>query len=143
MQNVNEMKEIIQKHLGYDENEVEEFLKNPRNQEILAKIPEMQDLTFVFEVKESRGCNSGHKVGDKLYFNFEGNLLTELCPKKVCIYALNPIAMLIYAASELIYAGVDPNEMKFKRLSCPDVGLKCDGWGQIVLEFSAIKKKIK
>ncbi|MBN1800399.1 MAG: hypothetical protein JW891_02780 [Candidatus Lokiarchaeota archaeon] len=134
------MKELIQNHLRYDENEVKKFLKNPRNQEMLAKIPEIQDSTFVFEVIESRGCNSGHKVGDKLYFNFEGNLLTKLCPNKICIYALNPIPMIIRAASELMYAGVDPNEMKFKSVSCPDVGLKCDGWGQIVLKFSAIKK---
>ena len=32
--------------------------------------------------------------------------------------------------------GVDPNEMRFRRSSCFDVGLECGGWGRIVLELS-------
>ena len=36
---------------------------------------------------------------------------------------------------EMIYAGVDPNGMRFKRTGCFDVGLECGGWGRIVLEL--------
>ena len=43
--------------------------------------------------------------------------------------------MLVYAANELLYAGVDPNNMKFKRANCFDVGLECGGWGRVVLEL--------
>ena len=42
---------------------------------------------------------------------------------------------MIFAANELFYAGVDPNEMRFKRGGCFDVGLKCGGWGHISLEI--------
>ena len=37
--------------------------------------------------------------------------------------------------NEMIYAGVDPNEMRFKRSACFDVGLECGGWGRIVMEI--------
>jgi hypothetical protein len=43
--------------------------------------------------------------------------------------------MMVFAANEMIYAGVDPNKIRFKRASCFDVGLQCGGWGRIVLEL--------
>jgi hypothetical protein len=42
---------------------------------------------------------------------------------------------LIAMAQELFYAGVDPNEMRFKRVNCGDVGLECGGWGHLVMEI--------
>ena len=69
-----------------------------------------------------------------------GNLLTKLAPKKVCIYALNAATGMIFTANELFYAGVDPNEMRFKRAGCFDVGVQCGGWGRIVLELSVVDR---
>ncbi len=77
-----------------------------------------------------------HKVGDKFYFDGAGNLITKLSPKRICIYALSSIAGLIFTSNELSYAGIDPNEMRFKRAGCFDVGVQCGGWGHIVLELS-------
>jgi hypothetical protein len=74
-------------------------------------------------------------VGDRLYFDGAGNLLTERCPKRVCVHVLSAAATLIFAANELLYAGVDPNEMRFKRAGCIDVGLQCGGWGKVVVEI--------
>jgi uncharacterized repeat protein (TIGR04076 family) len=96
---------------------------------------------IVVEVVESHGCNSQHKVGDKFYFDEVGNLITERCPKKVCIYALGAMEPLIFAASELFYAGIDPNEMRFKRTNCFDVGLQCGGWGKCVMEIRVEDRK--
>ena len=31
--------------------------------------------------------------------------------------------------------GVDPNETRFKRVGCFDVGVRCGGWGHIVMEL--------
>jgi hypothetical protein len=42
----------------------------------------------------------------------------------------------VYAGNELFYAGADPNRMLFKRVGCHDVGVRCGGWGNIVMEFS-------
>ena len=131
----------IKKHLGYTDNEMERFRANPRNADVLSKAPELLDKTIIIEVVESHGCNSQHKVGDKLYFDGAGNLLTKRCPKKVCIYALNAATGLIFTANELLYAGVDPNEMRFKRAGCFDVGVECGGWGRVVLEIKVVDRK--
>lgn len=60
---------------------------------------------------------------------------------KVCAYALNAATMMVFASNELFYAGVDPNDMRFKRAACFDVGVRCGGWDRIVLEASAQDRK--
>ena len=133
--------QFIKKRLGYNNEEMKTFRKNPRNAEVLNKAPEVQKKTIVVEVVDAHGCNSQHKIGDKFYFDGAGNLLTKLCPKKICVYALNAITMQVFTAGELICAGVDPNEMRFKRAACFDVGLECGGWGRIVLEIRVEDRK--
>jgi uncharacterized repeat protein (TIGR04076 family) len=132
---------IIKKHLGYTNEEMELFRSNPRNEDVLSKAPALLSKTIVIEVVESAGCNSQHKVGDKFFFDGAGNLLTKRCPKKVCIYALNAATGMIFAANELFYAGVDPNEMRFKRAACFDVGVQCGGWGRVVLELRVVERE--
>jgi len=127
--------QYIQKHLGYSDGEMKKFRENPRNVHVLAKAPELMNKTIIVEVVESKNCNSHHKVGDKFFFDGAGNLLTKKCPKRICIYALAQLPQLIFAANELVYAGVDPNEMRFKRAGCFDVGVDCGGWGHIVMEI--------
>ena len=125
---------IIKKHLGYSKEEMEIFRSNPRNEEVLSKALDLQRKTIIVEIVESHGCNSQHRVGDKFYFDGAGNLLTKLSPKKICVYALSAISTQIFTTNELLYAGIDPNEMRFKRAACFDVGLECGGWGRIVME---------
>jgi uncharacterized repeat protein (TIGR04076 family) len=127
---------VMKSRLGYSDEEMKLFRENPRNEDIISKAPALMGKTIVTEVVESQGCNTQHHLGQKLYFDGAGNLLTSLCPKKVCIYALNAATGLIFASNELFYAGVDPNEMRFKRAGCFDVGVRCGGWGRVVLEIS-------
>lgn len=126
---------IIQKHFDYTDEEMKVFMENPRNRDVLAKAPLLMNKTIIMEVVESHGCNSQHKIGDKFYFDGAGNLITKLSPKRICIYALSAAANLIFTSNELLYAGVNPNEMRFKRTGCFDVGVKCGGWGRIVMEI--------
>ena len=127
---------VMQDRLGYTDDEMKVFRENPRNADVLSRAPELLDKTIVLEVVSSHGCNSQHKVGDTFHLDGAGNLLTERCPKKVCIYALNAATGMIYASNELFYAGVDPNQMRFRRAACLDVGVQCGGWGRVVLELS-------
>jgi uncharacterized repeat protein (TIGR04076 family) len=129
------MWKIVQRHLGYSDAEMTIFKENPRNAEVLSKSSVLRDKTIILEVVESHGCNSRHHVGDKFYFDGAGNLLTALCPKKVCGYSLSAALMMVFTANEMLYAGVDPNQIRFKRAGCFDVGLECGGWGRIVLEL--------
>src|SRR4030043_1329406 len=127
---------FYQQHLGYSDKEMKKFRENPRNEDVISRAPALLNKTIVVEVVESHGCNSQHRVGDKFYFDGAGNLLTKLSPSRICIYALNSIAGLIFASNELFYAGIEPNEMRFRRAGCFDVGVQCGGWGHIVLELS-------
>ena len=126
---------FIKKQLGFTNEEMKKFRENPRNEDILNKAPELLKKTIVVEVIDSHGCNSQHKVGDKLYFDALGNLLTKKCPKRICIHALHAITPQVFTVNELLCAGVDPNKMRFKRAACFDMGLECGGWGRIVMEI--------
>jgi uncharacterized repeat protein (TIGR04076 family) len=127
----------VQQQLGYNDEEMKKFRENPRNEDVLSKTAVMLNKTIVAEIIESHGCDSGHKVGDKIYFDGRGiSLLTKLGPSRICIFALHSVALAMPALAELLYAGIDPNEMRFKRFGCPDVGVKCGGWGHIVMELS-------
>ena len=126
---------IIQRHLGYNDDEMLVFKEDLRNEDVLTKGAGLTGKTIILEVVESHGCNSKHKVGDKFYFDALGNLLTKLCPKKVCGYSLNAAMMMVFTANEMLFAGIDPNTIRFKRAGCFDVGLECGGWGRIVLEL--------
>jgi uncharacterized repeat protein (TIGR04076 family) len=132
---------FIKKRLGYTNEEMTIFRNNPSNENVLNKAPEIQKKTIIAEIVESHGCNSQHAVGDKFYFDGAGNLLTRLCPSRICVYALNAISMQVFTAGELILAGVDPNEMRFKRASCFDVGLECGGWGRIAIEIGVEERQ--
>ena len=141
MQISEEFKKGIKERLGYNDEELQVFLDNPRNIEVLSKSLPLVGKTIVVEVTESHGCNSQHRVGDKFYFDGSGNLLTKLSPKKICIFALSELDKGMSVISELTFAGVDPNSARFKRVGCSDVGLKCGGWGHIVMEVRVEDRK--
>lgn len=126
----------MQERLGYTDEEMKIFREDPRNEDVVSKAPGLLDKTIVVEVVASHGCNSQHKVGDTFQFDGAGNLLTKHGPKKICVYALSACAPMIFSAGELYLAGVDPNAMRFRRAGCFDVGVRCGGWGRVVLELS-------
>lgn len=133
---------MLQKHLGYTDEEMKIFRSNPRNEDALSKTAVMLNKTIVVEVMESHGCDARHKAGDKFYFDGRGvSLLTKLGPSKICIFALHSVALAMPALAELIYAGVDPNNMRFNRFGCSDVGVRCGGWGHIVMEVRVEDRK--
>jgi len=135
MQVDEEVWKALQQHLGYTDDELELFRSNPKTVDIFSKTPALMKKTIIAEVVDSHGCASRHLVGDKLYFDGAGNLLTKMNPKRICIHALSALSGPIYVANELFYAGVDPNQMRLNRVSCFDVGVRCGGFGQIVLEI--------
>jgi len=133
--------DFFQQHLGYDDEEMQLFKDNPRNLEILSRSPALMGKTIVVEVIESHGCNSHHKAGDKLYFDGAGNLITKLNPKRLCIFALQPLGAMIYGLHEMFYAGIDNPKAAFSRAGCFDVGVRCGGWGHIVMEIRMEDRK--
>jgi uncharacterized repeat protein (TIGR04076 family) len=132
---------LIQQHLGYDDEEMALFRADPRNAKVLAAAPEMRRKTIVFEVVKSQGCNSQHQVGTRFFFTGDGNLITSMAPKRVCAFALPVMTQIIFTMQDLWYAGVDPNEACFRRASCFDVGVRCGGWGNVVVEAKVMDRE--
>ena len=92
---------------------------------------------LVAEVVESKGCHSGHRVGQKLVFDSAGNLLTRECPERICAFLMPNLTVLINAFFENLMNGRDPNEVMFNRTGCFDVGHACGGWGHVTVEMRA------
>ena len=134
MSTQDQMLNLFQQHLGYDDEEMALFKEDPKNLKVLSRSPALMEKTIVVEIVESHGCNSHHKPGDTFYFDGAGNLITKLNPKRLCIFALQPLAGMIYGLHELFYAGIDNPRAVFSRAGCFDVGVKCGGWGHIVME---------
>jgi uncharacterized repeat protein (TIGR04076 family) len=131
----------MKEHLGYNDEEMKRFRANPRNTAVLEKGQVLLNKTIVAEVVESKNCNSKHQVGDRFVFDGAGNLLTRKNPERICIFALAHLFPIIHAIDELIYAGIDPNEIRFNRTGCFDVGLECGGWGHIVMKVKVEDRK--
>jgi len=124
----------VQNRMGYTDAEMEIFGIDSRNVMVLAKAPGLKKKTIIAEVVESHGCISGHRVGDRFHLDGAGNLISALCPERMCIYAVNCLHHIVFTMGELWCADVDPNKIKFKRTGCFDVGLQCGGWGRVVFE---------
>ena len=129
---------LIKETLGYQDEEMKIFLENPKNIEILQRAPNLANKTIQIEVIESHGCNSQHLIGEKFYFDAFGNLLTKLCPKRICISALVAMDKLIFGVNALMFAEQKPNEIQLNKGGFSDVGLKCSRWGNIAMEIKVI-----
>jgi len=87
---------FLKEQLGYTDEEMKVWLRNPRNTEGIEKMLTLLQKTIVIRVVESHGCVSLHKKGQEFYFDGPGNLLSKLNPKRICIYALSQMERLIF-----------------------------------------------
>lgn len=133
--------DMMKQRLGYSDEELALFQGDPRNTRVLTIAPDMMSKTIVFEVVKSCGCNSQHQQGHRFFFSGDGNLLTKMAPSKVCAFLLPNMCQMIYGMHELWYAGIDPNELTFKRAGCFDVGVHCGGWGNVVVEGRVLDRE--
>ncbi len=124
----------IQKRMQYTDDQARVFGENPRNAVILSKSAQLRKKQFVAEVISSNGCNSRHKAGTKIYLDGEGNLLPDKHSFKICIHILKSISPIVSMMQEMFYTDMDPNQIRFNRCQCIDVGIECGGWGRVVLD---------
>ena len=91
--------------------------------------------TIVAEVVEARHCNSGHTVGQSFILDADGNFITKLCPKKMCVYLVAQLAIPVALINERLSEDLEPNDFHFMRyVRCPDVGVDCYGYGEVMLK---------
>jgi len=129
------MLNMAQAYLNYSDDQLNDFKNNSNNMDILSKMPQILETKFTFEVVEANGCVCQHQVGQKIVINGDGSIATKEGPEKICVYLLQSITPLIFSAQEFIYAGLNPNKIKIKKLGCFDVGVKCGGIGHVAIEL--------
>jgi len=133
--------EIIKKRLALEGEELTAVLENPKYQRLFENASKGSRYRLVAKVVESKGCHSGHAVGQRLIFDSAGNLMTRESPKRVCAFLMPNLTVLINAFFENLMNGRDPNEVMFNRTGCFDVGPMCGGWGHVKVEMQAVVRE--
>jgi len=136
-----ELEKIIQKRLALPEDEFKTIRETPKFQRLFANAKKASRYCLIATVVESNGCHSQHRVGQRIFFDSSGNLLTAESPERVCAFLLPNLVVLINAFFENLMNGRDPNEIMFNRTGCFDVGPACGGWGHVVVEMKAELKR--
>lgn len=133
----NQIADIIRKRLKLENQEWGVIEQNPKFQRLFKNAIEASRYRLVAEVIDSKGCHSGHIVGQRLIFDSSGNLLTKENPDRICAFLLPNLTVLINAFFENMMNGRDPNEVMFNTTGCFDVGPTCGGWGHVVVKMKA------
>jgi len=128
---------IIRKRLNLGDQGWSIIEKNPKFQQLFQNAIEAAKYRLVAEVIDSKGCHSGHVVGQKLILDSSGNLLTKENPDRICAFLMPNLTVLINAFFENLLNGRDPNEVMFDTTGCFGTGPSCGGWGHVVVRMSA------
>ena len=131
--------------VGYTDEEVEQFAEGDPRLRLIERLGQVAArYSIVAEVVKSCNCNSGYRVGDRFVLDVAGNFISELCPKRLCVYLLSQLSVPVALINERLSEGLDPNLFHFmKQVRCPDVGVECAGYGEVRLEIKAVTPRIK
>jgi hypothetical protein len=130
------------KRVGYKESEIEVFHEGGhRIRQVLRLSRVAAKYSIMAEVVESKNCNSGHAVGQTLILDVDGNLISKLCPKKMCVYLISQLTIPVALINERLSEGLEPNDFHFMRyVKCPDVGVECLGYGEVMLKVQVVPR---
>jgi uncharacterized repeat protein (TIGR04076 family) len=93
------------------------------------------------EVVKSRHCNSEYKIGDKFFMDVDGNFINKLCPKRMCVYLMSQLTIPVALINERLSENLDPNQFHFMHyVRCPDVGVECAGYGEVMLRVNVMPR---
>lgn len=130
------------KRVGYTDAEVEMFAEGGHRVRQVNRLSQAAPLCSIeAEVVESRNCNSGHVKGQKIVMDVDGNLVTALCPKKLCVYLVSQLAIPVALVNERLSEGLEPNDFHFMRyVRCPDAGVDCMGYGEVTAQVRVVPR---
>ena len=128
---------VIRRRLDLEDHDWSAIETTPKFQRLFENAIEASKYRLVAEVIESKGCHSGHIVGQRLIFDNSGNLLTKENPDRVCSFLMPNLTVLINAFFENFMNGRDPTDVMFNTTGCFDTGPSCGGWGHVVVRMEA------
>jgi len=128
--------------VGYSPNELKQFHQKGHR---IRHVQQLSKATSLYSIEvrviKSRHCNSNHNVGQTFVMDVDGNFITKLCPKKMCVYLMSQLTIPVALINERLSEGVDPNSFHFMRvIRCPDVGVECLGYGEVMVEINVVKR---
>lgn len=131
---LNQLWNRFQEHMAYTDEEMEVFRSDPEKVKMVTQTPDFVKCKIIAEVIESHNCHAHHKVGDKFVMTAGGVIISEECPKRICMFALGPITNILPACYEIIFTQSDPAYERSKLVQCTDIGLDKGGWGKILMK---------
>jgi len=139
------VKDVIQEYghrVGYSDSEIDKFREGGHRTRHIKRLSQAAQLYSIeAEVIRSRHCNSGHTEGQKFILDVDGNLITKLCPKKMCVYLVSQLPIPVAQINERLSEGHDPGDFHFMRyVRCPDVGVECLGYGEVMLKVQVVPR---
>ena len=73
--------------------------------------------------------------------DIDGNLITKLCPKRMCVYLISQLTIPVALINERLSEPLSPNDFHFMRqVRCPDAGVECLGYGEVTLKVQAVPR---
>ena len=131
--------DILQRYarrVGYSTSEIERFHEGRHRIRQVERLSQAApQYAIVAEVVKARHCNSGYIVGQTFTLDVDGNFITKLCPKRMCVYLVSQLAVPVALINERLSEGLEPNDFHFMRyVRCPDVGVECYGYGEVMLK---------
>ena len=137
--------ETIKKYgerVGYTDSEMETFREGGHRIRHVERLSNAAPIYSIeAEVVEARHCNSGHEKGQKFILDIDGNFITKLCPKKMCVYLISQLTIPAAVINERLSEGHDPQGFHFMRyVRCPDVGVECLGYGEVMLKVEVVPR---
>ncbi len=130
------------KRVGYTEAEVEKFHEGDHR---IRQVKRLSDAAAMFSIQaqvvKARHCNSGHAVGQTFILDVDGNFISKLCPKRMCVYLISQFAIPVALINERLSEGLEPNDFHFMRyVRCPDAGVECYGYGEVMLKIEVVPR---
>jgi len=137
--------EIIRRYgqrVGYTESEMERFHAGGHRIRQVKRLSQAASrYSIEAEVVHARHCNSGHTVGQTLTLDVNGNFISKLCPKKMCVYLISQLAIPVALINERLSEDLEPNDFHFMRyVRCPDAGVECYGYGEVMLKVQVVSR---
>ncbi|MEW5914582.1 MAG: hypothetical protein AB1814_18650 [Thermodesulfobacteriota bacterium] len=127
---------------GYSQQEMDSVsLEDPRARHVEKLAQAAGKYSILAEVQEAMGCNTGYKPGDRFLLDVDGNLISKLCPKRQCVYLVSQFMLPVALINERLSEGLDPNATHFAhQVRCQDVGVGCEGYGQVRVKVSVVPR---
>ena len=129
--------------VGYNEKELEKFKDGSHRVRQIKRLSQAaRQYTIEAVVVKATHCNSGHKIGDKFILDVDGNFINKLCPKRMCVYLISQLTIPVALINERLSEALDPNQFHFMHyVHCPDVGVECSGYGEVMLKVHVVPRK--